>query len=197
MTSIVKTILAIVLALSLMWTGFASADEPASSSDRSLIIVFSLTNKTMSIAEILAKKTGAEIYTIAPAEPFPADELATIEAEEARRKAGTPLELASPPPNLDGYNLVYLGSPTWFGEPPEIVQLFLSKADFKAAKVALFVTSGTRPANVVDTLTALVGPDKLAGPAFLQRRADDWTPVALEKKIDDWLAAVNSAVKPK
>ncbi|MDR1658204.1 MAG: hypothetical protein LBT47_11740 [Deltaproteobacteria bacterium] len=185
--------LAAAITLGLALTGTQVLAEENIKTTQSLVIVFSQTGKTMALAELIAQKTGSEIYRIEPKVPFPTVEADIISSEEERRQAGKPLELASPPPDLSGYELIFLGSPTWFGETPDIVKLFVTQADFKNAKVALFTTSGTRPGQVIETLTAAVGEDRLLKPKLLQKRADDWSPDALNLKIDQWLSEVQSS----
>lgn len=157
---------------------------------KSLVIYFSETGKTLRIAELISQKTGAESYRIESAVPFPADEQEIIKVEEQRRKSETPPALKNDPPDLSGYSLVFVGSPVWYGTMPDIVKLFLSKADFKGAKVAVFATSGTQPREVLSDLSSMIKNGQVLEPGLIHKRADDQTQDALNKKVDDWLAVL-------
>jgi flavodoxin len=169
------------------------AQEGEAKGGKSIVVYFSATGNTARLAKIIADQTGADVYLIEPAEPFPATEQEIIKAEEARRAAKEAPVLKEAPPDLSGYGLVYLGSPVWFGEPSEIVTVFLSQADFKGAKVAIFATAGTRPGEVVATLSGLVKNGTPLTPGLVQKREDDQSEGALQEKVKTWLAAVNPA----
>jgi flavodoxin len=157
---------------------------------KSLVIYFSETGQTLRIAELISNKTGAEYYRIEAAVPFPAEEREIIEAEEERRKKGIAPKLKEDPPDLSGYTLIFVGSPVWYGAPPDVVKLFLSAADFKGAKVAVFATSGTQPKEILSDLSSMIKNGEVLEPGLLHKRADDQTQEALNKKVDDWLAVL-------
>jgi flavodoxin len=196
MRRLLTTILGAAVALLLAGSAPISAADKAPAFGKALVIYFSLSGKTGGLAESIAAKTGAELYQVETVEPLPADEKELIAYEEARRKAGTKVEVKGPPPNIDGYDLVFVGSPTWFGEPPEAVIALLSQVDFKGAKVAVFATAGTRPGNTVETLKASIKNGQALEPTLLQVRADDQSEAAVAQRVDAFLAEVAKALKP-
>jgi flavodoxin len=159
-----------------------------------LVIYFSETGNTFRLAELIAKTTNGELYRIESEPPFPTSEKEIIDSEEKRQKEGTLPTLKSPPPDLSGYSVIFFGSPVWFGDRPELVAVFLSQADFKGAKVALFATSGTQPKEILSSLSKLIKNGTVLEPGLLQKRADDWSEEALTAKVSDWL---NTLFPPK
>ena len=71
----------------------------------------------------------------------------------------------------------------------------MSQADFHGAKLAFFNTSGTRPGQTLETLKAAAKNGSPLEATLLQRRADDQTPAAVEKRVDYYLAEVAAALK--
>jgi flavodoxin len=191
-----KTLFTAFLALAML----SLAAPPPAAADgaygKSLVIVYSQTGNTMRLAKLIAAKTGSEIYSIEPLEAMPTDEKALIEMEEARKNEGKRPSLKSPPPDLAGYDLIFLGAPTWFGDRPDIVGVFLEAADFKGAKIAVFSSAGTRPGQTLDTLKTEPKNAAPLAPTLLQARADDQSDQAVERKVDDYLAQVAAALKP-
>ncbi|MDR3153016.1 MAG: hypothetical protein LBW85_01800 [Deltaproteobacteria bacterium] len=194
------TLLTLPLTLILLAGPAAQAQEaapggPAADPDlgKTLVTVFSQTGKTRLLAEAIASKTGGDLYLIEPAAPYPADEREIIALEEARRYAGAPPELKGSPPDLSPYSFVFVGSPVWFGEPPDHVKLFLESVDFGGKHVALFATAGTRPGDVIEKLGALIVNGQVLSPSLLQVRADDWGEAAVSAKVDGFLAQVREA----
>jgi flavodoxin len=179
-------------ALTLFWSPEIKADAEFNFG-KSIVVVFSQTGNTIKLADIIAAKTGAEIYRIEPTVPFPADEKEIIAAEERRRSEGKTLEFKPPLPDFNSYNMIFLGSPVWFGEPPDLVSLWLSQADFKGKPVAIFATAGTQPREIIHSLASKVQNGSPLTPGFIQKRADDHTEAVVLEQISNWLTEIKAA----
>lgn len=110
-----------------------------------LIAYFSATGNTEAVAENLMIATGADLYKIVPEEPY-ADEDLDYENDQSRAS----LEMNDPdarpaiggePISLEGYEIVYLGYPIWYGEAPRIMSTFVEAHDFDGITVIPFCTS--------------------------------------------------------
>ncbi|MDR3204917.1 MAG: hypothetical protein LBV23_09290 [Deltaproteobacteria bacterium] len=188
--------LATALLLSFLFSAIIEAQgnsKQALNDEKSLIILFSQTGKTAGIAKLIVDKTGAETFLIESTQTYPADEREIIAIEEKRLKEARSLTLKNQPPDLTPYSIIYLGSPVWFGEPPEIVKIFLAKTDFKNKPVAIFATSGTQPNDINAQLAALVKNGKVLEPTLLHKRADEQDPEAIKNKVAIWLDALKRA----
>ena len=163
-----------------------------SSFGKSLVIIFSPMNgETMNtIVNRIVSATGAEIFQIEPAVPYPASLDQMMDEERVRVKKGTPPELKNPPPDLSGYDTVFVGTTAWFGDRPDIVALFLSQADFKGAKAAFFAYTGPKPDDIIKSLSALAPNAQILRPGLIQKRNDDNSEAALIKKTDAWLSGL-------
>lgn len=109
-------------------TGFLSASitSYAAGKDlKSLIVFYSRSGHTETLANTLAKLTGAETIRIESTSPYPADYDATIERFKAERAANTLPAIYPIEKDLDSYDVIYIGSPTWGGHLCYPIQRFL------------------------------------------------------------------------
>ena len=118
---------------------------PETHSD-TLVVVFSATGTTKGVAEKIASITGADLYEIIPAEPYTAADLDWHDSDsrtthEQNDKSARP-EIAGDKISLDGYTMIYIGFPIWWGEEPRIMDTFVESYDFSGKTVIPFCTSG-------------------------------------------------------
>lgn len=111
-----------------------------------LVCYFSATGNTEAVAEKLMIYAGADLYKIKPKEPYTDADL-DYNDDQSR----TSLEMNDPDArpaiggeelSLDGYNVVFLGYPIWWGEAPRIMSTFVESHDFDGITVIPFCTSG-------------------------------------------------------
>lgn len=111
-----------------------------SGSTKVLIIYYSLTGNTKSIAERIRKKTGGDMFEIETVKTYP-PEYSTL-TEEAKRElqTGDLPALKKSPPDMSSYDLLLVGSPVWWYTVSTPVMSFLRQADFAGKKVSAFCT---------------------------------------------------------
>ena len=111
-----------------------------------LVVYFSATGTTKSVAEKIAGVTGADIYEIVPMELYTeadlnwhdSDSRTTHEQDDKSIRPG----IASDKLSLDGYTTIYVGYPIWWGEEPRIMDTFVENYDFSGKTMIPFCTSG-------------------------------------------------------
>ena len=113
---------------------------------KSIVAYFSAEwGKTKSIAEALAKKTGADLFEIVPKDPYTeadlryTNPLARCNREKIGRKD---VPVAGMIQDWDAYDTVYLGFPIWYYGAPNVVNTFCKGYDWSGKKVYIFATSG-------------------------------------------------------
>ena len=113
---------------------------------KSIVTYFSAEwGKTKSIAEALAKKTGADLFEIVPKDPYTeadlryTNPLARCNREKIGRKD---VPVAGMIQDWDVYDTVYLGFPIWYYGAPNVVNTFCKGYDWSGKKVYIFATSG-------------------------------------------------------
>ena len=120
--------------------------ETTSGTSKVLVAYFSATGTTKGVAEKIASLENADLYEIAPAQPYSSDDLnwhdsnsrSTIEQNDKTIRP----EIGSEKISLDGYSTIYLGFPIWWGEEPRIMDTFVESYDFTGKTVIPFCTSG-------------------------------------------------------
>ena len=126
----------------------AKTSEPEQTQDHKtvLVVVFSATGTTKSVAEKIAAIENADFYEIKAAAEYTSADLnwndsssrSTIEQND---KSVRP-EIGGEHISLDGYDTVYIGFPIWWGEEPRIMDTFVESYSFDGITVIPFCTSG-------------------------------------------------------
>lgn len=91
---------------------------------------------------MIAEATGADIFSIRTAEPYPDTYDETIDKGQEERNAGVRPELADHLENAQDYDMIFLGFPNWWGDMPMAVYTFLEETDLSGKTIIPFVTSG-------------------------------------------------------
>jgi len=122
----------------------AKADDKAAAKTKPLVVYWSWseTHNTKVVAEMLQKKTDADIKVIELVTPYPTDFGGVMQAgqrdlREKKAPAIKEMEL-----DLSKYDPIYVGTPIWFSTYAPPVRTFLQSYDFKGKTVALFCTHG-------------------------------------------------------
>ena len=112
-----------------------------------MVIYFSATGHTKSVAEKIAQITDAELYEIVPEELYTEEDIDYNDensraTKEQNDKSVRPA-FAGEVPSLEGVKTIFLGYPIWFGQEPRIMDTFVESVDFDSITVIPFCTSGS------------------------------------------------------
>ena len=143
----------------------------------SLVAYFSASGTTARAAEALARAASADLFEIAPADPYTAADLdwtdrSSRSTKEMNDGANRPTLAVDAPP-LDGYDTIFVGFPIWWYVEPRIIDTFLESADFAGKTIVPFATSGgsglgkapERMASLTPGATVLPGKLLNGGPS--------------------------------
>ena len=126
---------------------------------RSLIIYFSRADENYSvgfinkgntevIAEYIRDLTGADMFKIEPAKPY-AKDYDTCINEAKERQASHNASIKENIPDISSYEVIYIGSPVYWGDMPEELVTALKNVDFTGKVIRPFVThEGSGLANI-------------------------------------------------
>ena len=114
--------------------------------NKTLVAYFSATGTTKAAAQRLAKELGADLYEIAPEQPYTAADLdwrdkqsrSTIEMKD---KSSRPA-IKGRCENIADYDTVWIGFPVWWYTAPTIVNTFIEAHDLGGKTLCVFATSG-------------------------------------------------------
>ncbi len=101
-----------------------------------LIVYYSLTEKTKRVADTLQRMTGADTFRLETAVPY--DEAAIDRVQEDQAAGRFPALKVLP--DLSGYDRILVGTPVWWYTLSSPVVSFLRQADFAGKQAAVFAT---------------------------------------------------------
>lgn len=100
------------------------------------------TGNTGVVADMIAKGTVGELYSILTAKKYSADYDEVVEQGKAEVEANARPELVSNIENLDEYDTIFVGYPTWWYDMPMAMYSFFDEYDFSGKTIIPFCTSG-------------------------------------------------------
>ncbi len=110
---------------------------------RTLVVYYSQTSNTRTVAKEIARKLGADIEEIAPVTPYDGDYKATIERSKKEREQGILPEIKPIKADIKKYDVIFLGYPIWYGTFAPPMEAFLSQVDLSGKKLVPFCTFGS------------------------------------------------------
>jgi flavodoxin len=112
----------------------------ATATAKVLVICYSRSGNTKSIAEIIRKKTGGDGVDIETVRTYPPEYSATTEEAKRELETGDLPALKKNPPDMSSYDLILVGGPVWWYTVSTPVMSFLKQADFAGKRVSAFCT---------------------------------------------------------
>ena len=165
---------------------------------KTLVVVFSRADEnysvgfvekgnTMILAEMIADKTGAELFEIKPAKKYPTNykectEIADSEAETGARPA------ILEDKDISDYDTIFFGYPVWWGDIPMCMYTFVEGHDWNGKKVIPFCThEGSGSGRTDGTLKKLMKGAELERALSMTGHTAQKNRTSAEKEIDKWL----------
>lgn len=120
--------------------------EQTENNTKILVVCFSATGNTKTVAEKVVEATGADYFEIVPEEPYSEDDLNysddTCRANREQQDENARPSISGSIENMDQYEIVLIGHPIWWGTEPRIIDTFMESYDFSGKTLANFCTSG-------------------------------------------------------
>ena len=112
-------------------------------SPKVLVLYYSQTSHTATVAQEIQKALGADMEEIVPAVPYDGTYQETIERAGMEREKGILPEIQPIKADLSKYDLIFLGYPVWYGTYAVPVFTVLENVDFTGKKIVPFCTFGS------------------------------------------------------
>ena len=165
--------------------------EPEPETGGVLVVYYSATGSTETVAGYIANALNADTFSITPTEPYTSDDLNWRDTDSrVSREHDDPalrtVELTSATvENWDSYDTVFVGYPIWWGIAAWPLDSFVSANDFTGKTVIPFCTSSSSGMGESGQLLAdLAGTgDWLEGQRFRSR--------VNETAVVDWVNSLN------
>jgi flavodoxin len=123
--------------------GGGDAKTPSPATSKILVVYFSHSGNTREIAQQIQKMTGGDIAEIQTETPYPAA------YSDVTKQAKTETEIKFTPAlkpidkYVETYDIIFVGSPLWWGTIAPPVASFLSRYDLSKKTVLPFITHGS------------------------------------------------------
>lgn len=147
-------------------TAEESTSQPEATGEKTLVVYYSATGNTETVAKEIADATGADLFEIVPTDVYTEEDLdwtnsdSRVTREHENESLQDEVSLTTTEvPNWDSYERVFLGYPIWWGNAAWPVNGFVTANDFSGKTVIPFATSassdigqsGTRLAEMAGT----------------------------------------------
>lgn len=120
--------------------------ETTEETAKTLVVYFSATGNTKSVAEEIVRLTGADLYEIVPADPYTAEDLNynnnDCRANQEMNDASARPAIGSEAIDISSYDTVFVGYPIWWYTAPRIINTFVESYDVAGKALIPFATSG-------------------------------------------------------
>lgn len=159
-----------------------------------LVAYYSWSNgNTEKIAKELAKAKGADLVKIETVKPYEGSYNDVVsqgqrEVESGYKPAIKPLGV-----NLSGYDVVAIGTPTWWYTMTPAVKTFLEDNDFSGKTVIPFMTNAGWPGHVIKDMTAAAKGSGAKVEHSMEIKFDSTGGAKQEtsqKKVDEWIKSI-------
>ncbi len=137
---VMRILLGLALALMVVVSCTPRKDAPKS---KVLVLYYSLTSNTKTVAQEIATRLNADIEEIALVEPYDTAFQATIDRCKADREKGILPEIKPLKSNVADYDWIFIGYPIWFGTYAPPIASLLEKVDLSDKWVVPFCTFGS------------------------------------------------------
>jgi len=170
-----KKLLLSLAAMATMTTGYAQ---------KMLVLYYSETGTTKTVALELQKQTNADIESIDCVEPYSGVFQETIQRGQKEMQSGQMPALKPLKSKIADYDIIFLGYPIWFGTYANPIATLVKENDFAGKKVVPFCTFGSGGLNTSSDALVKALPKAKIQQGYGVRTA---RVAAAEKELDRFL----------
>lgn len=139
-------------------TGYSAAQSTGQSAPAQniLIVYLSRTNNTKAVAEIIQQNIGGTLVALETERPYPKDYQTTVKQVADENARGYLPPLKTKIDDMQKYDVVFIGFPTWGMQLPPPVKSFLREYDLSGKTVVPFNThAGYGDGSAFESVRAL------------------------------------------
>ena len=143
----------------------------ANAQTRSLVVYFSHSGNTESVAQQIKSFTGADILEIIPEKAYPEDYQSVVDQAKAEINAGIKPAIKPCITDIARYDTVFIGSPCWWATIAPPVATFLSEHNLSGKTIVPFMT---HEGGLMDTAKKIFensAPNRYCSKDFLSEAA--------------------------
>ena len=142
------------------------------------------------VADMIAEAAGADTFEIKTIKEYPSDYKACTEVAKNELEKNAQPELAAKVPDMQDYDVIFLGYPIWWSDMPMAVYTFMESYDFQGKTIIPFCTSA---GDVLTGRESSIIPEHAKGAKVLDglgiegKRAQQ-NPDSVKPEVQKWLA---------
>ena len=142
------------------------------------------------VADMIAEAVGADTFEIKTIKDYPSDYKACTEVAKNELEKNARPELAAKVPDMQDYDVIFLGYPIWWSDMPMAVYTFMESYDFQGKTIIPFCTSA---GDVLTGRESSIIPEHAKGAKVLDglgvegKRAQQ-NPDSVKPEVQKWLA---------
>lgn len=171
---------------------FKESSNESSSIDlknnKSIVVYFSCTNTTKSIATKISFSLNSPIFEIIPSIPYTSADLnysnnncrANIEQNDPSARPEIENQM-----DFETYDYIFVGYPIWWGKLPKIIYTFFETYDFENKNIIPFCTSGS--SGIVTSVNEIKELEPLSNVNEGRRFASSTS----QDEINSWIDSLN------
>lgn len=151
---------------------------------KTLIVYYSWSGNIRRIARMIHRLVGGDIVELEPVNPYPGSYNATVEQAKREIRSCHKPPLKTKIDHIESYEIIFVGSPNWWGSLAPPVASFLSQYDLSGKTIIPFCThGGGGKQKVIDDIKALC-PNSKVFPEFVVYGSGGSD---LKDRISEWL----------
>lgn len=154
-----------------------------------LVAYYSWGGNTKAVGDYIARKLEADVLQIEPVKAYPADYDACVKEVGRQGKDYEP-ELKPVQTNVGDYDIIFVGTPCWWGTIANPLRTFLRRNSFEGKTVIPFMTNGTSGKRLQEVKKLCTGATVLDGLSIYNRYQVE-TKVNTPDNMGDWKAEVD------
>lgn len=154
-----------------------------------LVVYYSWSNgNTKKIAEELARAKNADLARIETKVPYTGTHNEVVRQGQREVEQGFKPELKPLNKNLSDYDVIAVGTPTWWYTMAPAVKTFLEDNDFTDKTVIPFMTNGGWPGTVIQDMEKAVKGAHTAYPKEIRFDSQGGSrQITPQSEVDEWI----------
>ena len=158
-----------------------------------LVVFYSYSHNTETVAKRIAYLTGADIYEIKTVKPYPDDPYETSDISKEERSSGKLPEIVDDCPDLLRYDIIFIGGPIWNANMSTPLKSYMEQMDFAGKRIVPFSTSmgSGQKGYLADFESSTKNPEEIGEYMDVQfpgnGQPDAFADEELDEKLAGWL----------
>ena len=186
-----KILLAVLAVMAVISSAYAAEAKMLvvifSRADENYGVGYVEVGNTMKLAQMIAAKTGAELFEVAPAKKYPADYDTCIDVAKKEQNRNDRPAIAQDK-DISDYDTIFFGYPVWWGDIPMCMYTFIEAHDWTGKRVIPFCThEGSGTGRTEGTLKRTMKGAIIAKALAIRGATAQQGGSSVERSVDNWL----------